>query len=352
MTSIFSRIFRYRQSEGRTPREDYFTETFADVLCKSKLFKKVFLMWLFDELELENIRSIRLETQKRFGNLRPDIFVKVGDTDNMSCVAIIESKIDSCLGEGQLEAYDGILSNYWPNAQSRILVYITKHNEDIGDYQAPDDVIFRQCRWSNLYKKFVEAKQERPEEVGALEHELLKFMEDWQMNGGIKPAHLRSLITCVNTGVGERLTEIQDQAWHDSGLNDVWINTQTQGNWNYSEKWQGGQYSNRNLDYGVRIWMGFRYDRRDTGWNVDDREIPCPAVSLARVDDANNMFPQPENWTNPDGIEFFDGELWVRQPTQEEIQGIPNYGEPLDDYYSTFFMTAFTEFIAATNMIP
>lgn len=339
MTSIFSRIFRYRQSEGRTPREDYFTETFADVLCKSKLFKDVFLMWLFDELELENIRSIRLETQKRFGNLRPDIFVMVRVTDNMSYVAIVESKIDSCVGEGQLEAYDDILSSYWPNAESRILVYITKHNEDVGEYEAPDDVMFRPHRWSELYKKFAEAKQERPEEVGALEHELMKLMEDWQMNGNINAAHLRAFTTCFDTGIGDRLATIPYDTWHDIGLNDV---LELSGKWTHQWSYKGELYSPTIQPYGFRIWMGYRTDRRDDDWNVDELEIPSPCVTLCDYHGVGNIdqeFQKPsDDWIGPYAVEGWPNEIWVRQPTQRPI-----YGVPFEEYYENFFQEAFVE---------
>lgn len=352
MTSIFSRIFRYRQSEGRTPREDYFTETFADVLCKSKLFKKVFLMWLFDELELENIRSIRLETQKRFGNLRPDIFVKVGDTNNMSYVAIIESKIDSCVGEGQLEAYDGILSNYWPNAQSRILVYITKYNEDVGDYEASDDIDFRQTKWSVLYKilymKFAEAKQENSEEVGDLEHELLKLMEDWQMNGNINAAHLRAFTTCFDTGIGDRLATIPYETWHDFEWND---GLELAGNWTHQWSYKGELYSPTIQPYGFRIWMGYRTDRRDDDWNVDELEIPSPCVTLCDYDGNGNIdqeFPPPsDDWIGPYAVEGWPNELWVRQPTERPI-----YGQQFDEYYENFFQLAFTEIRDAIEGYP
>ena len=38
MTNIFSRIFAYRQSDSRTPKEDYFTELFASILEKCESF--------------------------------------------------------------------------------------------------------------------------------------------------------------------------------------------------------------------------------------------------------------------------------------------------------------------------
>ena len=337
MTSIFSRIFPYRQSEGRTPFEDFFTVTFADVVTKSNLFRNEFVMWLF-ELELENIKLIRIETHRRFNEGIPDICVKVRDTDNRNYVAIIESKIDSCVGEGQLEAYDSILSNYWPEDWLKTLIYITKYNEDVGDYEEADNIEFRQHRWSDLYERLAEAMQKKPNEVGALECELLKFMEDWEMNGGINAAHLRSFVTCFDNRVGERLVDIQNDAWHASGLNNV---LETIGQWKYYLS-TGEQYSPAIRPYGFRIWMGFRYDRRDDNWNVDEVEIPSPAVTLCDYHgNIEQEIPQPSKfWTDSDSVEGWPNELWIRQPTPDRM---PIYGEALYDYYRDFFETAFIE---------
>ena len=235
MPSIFSRIFPHRQSEGKTPREDFFTETFAAVLDNSELFSNEFAKWLF---ELENCEevSIDIKTQKNIDGRRPDIYVKVLNKINENYyVAIIESKIDSSEGKHQLKAYKEILSNNWPNAELKILVYITKYNEDIGEGVNPE---FRQHRWSDLYKRFAKVKQECPEEVGALECELLKLMEDWNMDGSINAAHLRSFITCFDNGVGERLTNLQNDAWYASGLGNVL--EKTEGTiWTHQYSWKG-----------------------------------------------------------------------------------------------------------------
>ena len=260
MTSIFSRIFPYRQSEGRTPCEDFFTETFVYVVSESELFKHKFVMWLFNQmLELENIR-IEIETYRRFGRLCPDICVEVQDTDNNRYVAIIESKIDSCQRNNQLQDYDNILVQNWQNYLSKTLVYITKYNEDVSDYNKSNNIEFRPHQWSDLYKMFAEAEQENPEEVGALEHELLKLMEDWQMNGSIDPIHLRSFITCFENEVGEKLAKIQDDALIASGL----VNDLKMADKRIRKKlYLGEQYTRTIQRYGVRIWMGFRYDRRE-----------------------------------------------------------------------------------------
>lgn len=340
MTSIFSRIFSYRQSEGRSPREDFFTETFADVVSKSNLFKHEFLMWLF-ELKLENIKTNRIETQKPFGKRRPDICVEVQDTDNKSHVAIIESKIDSCVGEGQLEAYDNILSKHWPENWSKTLVFITKYNEDVSDYEKSDNIKFRQHKWSELHQRFAKAKQESSEEVGALEHELLELLEDWHMDGKINATHLRSFKTCFDNdfyyGFGERLAEIPLEAWRDSGLEDN-DDLEMEGNWTWNFAWKGEHLSYKIQPYGIKIRMGFRCSRRDADWNVDNLEIPSPTVMI--ISGNGQEFPQPNNWTNPISVEGWTYGQWIRQPTEKDR---PIYGDSLDEFYKRFFTKAFDE---------
>lgn len=351
MSGIFSRIFPYRQRDRRTPQEDFFTETFAAVVSRPSLFRDEFVKWLF-ELEPENIKLPEIETQKHFDNGRPDICVEVRDTDNKSYVAIIESKIDSCERENQLKDYESILEKKWPEDSSKILVYITKYNEDVSDYENSAKLTFRQHKWSGLYKRFAKAKQISPERVGTLEHELLKLMEDWNMDGGcINAAHLRSfitLLTCCNdkgfeNGVGEMLTYPQSEAWKESGLDNYF--KESKGNkWSSGGKyrWKGEQYSPKEQFYGLRIWMGFRHDRGDNFWNVHDLGIPSPAVTLChdsgRVD---QEFPRPSGfWTDPGSVEGWTRERWIRQPMKHER---PKYGDALEQYYKEFFQTVFNE---------
>jgi len=58
MASIFNRIFKYRQSEHKTPSEDYFTETFVAVLKRCKPLRFEFASWLMDDLETENVKDV------------------------------------------------------------------------------------------------------------------------------------------------------------------------------------------------------------------------------------------------------------------------------------------------------
>ena len=108
MASIFDRIFRYRQSGGRTPREDYFTEILADVLEKHEALGAVFVGYLTSR---GDIQRIDIQTQRSFGDAqrRPDGFVTARDSNNERHVLIVENKIDALEGENQLHDYMTLL---------------------------------------------------------------------------------------------------------------------------------------------------------------------------------------------------------------------------------------------------
>ena len=114
------------------------------------------------------------------------------------------------------------------------------------------------------------------------------------------------------------------------------------GNWRYSPVERGGQSSQPIQEYGIGLWMGFRFDRRDADWDVDKLELPSPAVTVFPHPNgtADRQLPQPpEHWSGPvEGMG--ESDLWVRQPVPEEL---PRHGDPLDEYYRNFFCNAFSE---------
>ena len=348
MSGIFNRIFSYRQREGTSPYENFFTETFAAVVSNSELFSKEFAMWLF-ELKLENTKPIRIEikTYKSFnkGRLTPDICVEFRNTDNMNYVAIIESKIDSRQRENQLRDYDNILVEEWSEDWSKTLVYITKYSEDVGGYEASDNIRFKKRKWSGLCKRLSKATQESHKKVGALEHELLKLMEDWHMDGIINATHLRSFKTCFDNdfdfGFGQRLAQIHYDAWIESGLENH--DALTMGrNWKWATAWKG-EYTSGEIEVNthnttITIQMGFRCNRRDREWNANVIEIPSPTVMI--INRNGQEFPQPDNWEEPIAVEGWTGGQWIRQPKKGEK---PSYGDSLDEYYEKFFKKAFYE---------
>ena len=153
MSSIFNSIFKYRQRELRTPREDYFTETFVAVIESYEHLRIAMAAWLLGIDHLD-IQRVRIETQRQFrvgeiGNRRrPDIWMEVGDASGTCHWIIVENKIDSGEGENQLADYADRLRT--SGLESRTLVYITKYfSEPI--FNDKDSVRFKPLRWSQVY---------------------------------------------------------------------------------------------------------------------------------------------------------------------------------------------------------
>ena len=339
MSRIFSRIFRYRQTEHRTASEDYFTETFVAVLDRYESLRTAFVAWLTG-IDRVNIRSVRIETQTSFNvprdgaRRRPDVWVEVRDAADGLHVAIIENKIDSDEGENQLSDYAGILEGK-AGVKSRTLVYITKYSAE-PDFQGGEKICFKHRKWFEVYGHLRE-QQNTAEGCGDLLGELLKLMEDWNMDGTLNAARLRAAIVCIGGGVGNRLHDILNEAWQDSGITDI-----LEGMWEYN-RWTYGYAEQKSppiQDYRIRLWSGFRFDRRDADWDVNKLELPSPVVTVFPRGEGNRQLPKPsENWSGPvQGMSPSD--LWVRQPVPGTM---PRHGDQLDEYYKAFFFDAYTE---------
>ena len=354
MSGIFNRIFRYRQREGRTPSEDYFTEVFVAVIERhDELGRALAAAWLND-LDASDIRSVSIKTQRKFSlmsigvNRKPDIWMEAIDSSNERHWILVENKIDSAEGENQLKDYARILGEA-QGLKSRTLVYITKYSSETS-FCGDGTVSFRPLRWPEVY---VFLQNELQDYTGdrELAVELLKLMEDWNMDGMLSAKHLRAAVICFDSGIGGKLQELQDEAWVSSGIGAV-IKNQMAGRWYWSYgRDRGEQYANEIPKYGIKLWMGYRFNRRDEAWDVDKFELPSPVVtvSLAGTNkEVGERLSRPsEYWTGPvQGMAQDD--KWVRQPEQGEI---PQFGEPLDEYYRNFFHRAFVELKLALERI-
>lgn len=341
MSSIFDRIFRYRQREQRTPREDYFTETFVAVIEKYDELRIAFAAWL---AEVEDIRSVRIETQQWFAvadsgdSRRPDIWMEAEDSRGARHWIIVENKIDSGEGENQLADYAKILEAR-SGLESKTLVYITKYSSATESCSAKG-VKFKHLRWPEVYdilrNELRDANDHREFAV-----ELLKLMEDWNMDGALNVAHLRAAVTCFDSKVGEMLQGLLGDAMTDSGIKAILDNKMNGKRWTRS-------FGDRWVDvpgYGIAFWIGFRFDRRDKNWNVGEIELPSPFVAVNPIKENKEVgerLPQPsDHWAGPWKVEkMHDKYKWVRQPVEGEI---PRLGEPLGEFYKKFFQEALVE---------
>ncbi len=351
MLSIFNRIFQYRQSEQRTPREDYFTETFVAVIERHDELRRALAGWLAG-LEVEKIWSVRIETQRSFSVAdsgtprRPDVWMEVKDVDDACHWIIVENKIDSGEGENQLSDYAKILGAC-SGLATKTLVYITKFSSST-DPPGGKGVKFKHLRWPRVYD-FLRKKLRDANESWELVNELLKLMEDWNMNGTLSAAKLRAAVICLDSGVLEELCRLQDDAWAASGIGSILKNAE-------GKKWikgLGGQWINEVRGYGLALWMGFRYDRRDEDWNVDDIELPSPFVAIdpkGENKEVGECLSQPsQHWAGPWKVEEMNEKYkWVRQPVKGKM---PCVGEPLGEFYKDFFQDAFDELKRALEKI-
>ena len=349
MASIFNRIFRYRQSDGRTPKEDYFTEIFVDVLEKHEALGAAFVGYL---TSCADIQRIDIQTQRRFGDaqLRPDVYVTACDSTDGRHVLIVENKIDALEGENQLRNYMGLLTQE-EDAKSRTLVYITRSSGSDFDKKS-ERAEFKHLYWFEVYewiRSWVESPENNSGTSGELISELLSLMEEWRMNGEITADDLRAAIThYTSLDYGRRLhVDIVDQAWRESEIQKAL--GETTGNWTYktiqTECWQ---YSPTITRFGVSIGMGYWFDRNDPTWDVARVGLPSAAVVIYQQDDplpAEIQRPS-KAWRKGLGEDDPMGKwaLWVRT-----LDKTPRYGSSLSEHYRKFFRDAFNELKVALS---
>ena len=342
MASIFDRIFRYRQSDGRTPKEDYFTEILADVLDKHKALGAAFVGYLISR---EDIQRIDIQTQRSFADAqrRPDVFVTARDSANECHVLIVENKIDALEGENQLHDYMRLLEQE-RDANSRTLIHISRYSRP--DFcERSDHVRFVHRYWFQVYdwiRNWVETSENEVSRPGELVVEFLSLMEDWRMSGDITAGDFRAAVTYhTSLESGNSLLEIANIAWEMSKIDKILGDTDGKWVYNYYECWE---YSPKLVHFGVRIGIGYWFDRSDRAWNVARLELPSAAVVIYQrgsPPDAQRRLKQrsPSDAWKKGPVEGMGGkDLWAR--TLDEI---PCYGSSLSEHYRQFFLDAFNE---------
>jgi hypothetical protein len=147
MDDLFSRLFRYLPTEKSSPLENYLTEIFAYLLKKSEAFKSNFFGLIgIGEAEINTISENDIQTQVVKKDNTFDILIS---NDNLEI--IIENKVESEFGKGQMEKYRKYLNSIEKKLTQ--LVTITKSPE----YEGLD---YADCKitWYEIYKKLLEDK--------------------------------------------------------------------------------------------------------------------------------------------------------------------------------------------------
>lgn len=137
-TSIFNRIYSYRERENKNSQENFFIEILAFCLETDKLFFNRFS----ELLSLSTTQKSIINTQTVYELGRPDIQI-YDDKTNI----IIECKIEHIERKNQLEDYAQIL--LLNEKQEKHLVYLTKYYEH--KEISTGDINFRQLKWADIY---------------------------------------------------------------------------------------------------------------------------------------------------------------------------------------------------------
>ena len=118
MADLFSRLFRYRSTDRRRAWEDWFTESFGAVLNTYPKLGAAYTGHLIGH----DVKMADIETQRTFGNARPDMWMDASDADGVRHVVMVEHKMGAPAEAPQLGAYESGLQRL--PAETRTLVHI------------------------------------------------------------------------------------------------------------------------------------------------------------------------------------------------------------------------------------
>lgn len=141
MSSIYSRLFSYRQNEKLSPTETFLTEILGYCLKHDKIFLENFLRLI----GLEGCEeTLFIKTQNSYSTIgRPDI-----ELYSQNYRIIIECKVEAGERENQLSDYSLLLSE--SKKKNQRLVYLTKYLESKESTLSPKQ--FVQLCWYDIAK--------------------------------------------------------------------------------------------------------------------------------------------------------------------------------------------------------
>ncbi|HOZ61874.1 MAG TPA: PD-(D/E)XK nuclease family protein, partial [Smithellaceae bacterium] len=134
-------VFQKLRKLSDNNKEDFLTELLAHTLKTDFAFWRLFLLQLPEKYQKQGVPQV--ETQKVYASRRPDIEINLPEM-----AIIIENKIDSREGEGQLSDYANILSR--KEVPNKLLVYLTAHRDEKTYIFTDKEVDFIQIRWQKI----------------------------------------------------------------------------------------------------------------------------------------------------------------------------------------------------------
>ena len=333
-TDLFSRLFRYRPTHGRVPWEDWFTESFAAVLDRYPKLGVAYAGYLIGQ----DVETADIETQRTFGNARPDMWVDARDAKERRHVVMVEHKMGAAAMAPQLQAYERRLQGL--DAETRTLAHIAGSSAPPDFEVTAGDVKFKCFKWFQIYRWLARwtASAQSGEESAAFVGELLKFMEKWGMTIEISMTELVAATAYRTNQVDQRLKQILDSAWDDCGMTDAlgetdgrrWLKTELEH-----------QRSPRIVRHDIHVELGFDFFRDDAEWDVSRLQIPSAWVGIwMREANGTCTLACPSGWKAPPKTwEDGGGGRWVWVC---EIAELRMRGESLSALYVEFFTGAFT----------
>ena len=346
-------MFKYRASDRRRPKEDFFTEALAGVLNTSLPLRIAFAPWLIDgEVEFAHVDTV--DTQRNFhdssGSGRFDMWLKAKDNAGKEHLIVVENKIDAGEGECQLRRYKSYLKNWEKRelAGSRTLVYLTLHNpNDSQQFNDEPLVDFKDRRWFQVYdwlKKWTQEHDRSPDRHPApLVNELLALMENWNMDMNLSANDLTAATTFKQTAQ-PRLIEILNEV-KSKFPGEVKFRIGGSGkNWGHHENtlYYTSPYINERDIY---FAFGFDFYREDSAWSVSRLGFPS-AYFAVRVDDAGHVDCSglPEDWDVPPNPDYLNPERSRRSEDRvKRLNLIEAGGASLRSVYLEFFLKALDE---------
>lgn len=142
MSSLFSKLYKYRQSELKNQKENYITEILTYCLENDQHFQNKFL----DKIGVKNVSNgLKCNTQHlepEFG--KPDILIEIGK----KAIVFIECKVDAKQEKTQLSRYSNAL--FEKNHANKHLVFLTKFFEETE--KQPNEIKFEHLRWFEIFE--------------------------------------------------------------------------------------------------------------------------------------------------------------------------------------------------------